>query len=61
MPHRLGDLPVYPSGGVFRAPTMRKRFERALASERASVEVRNAVSDKPLNGAFLIARRGLEQ
>ena len=54
---RLGDLPVYPSGGIFRAPTMRERFERALARS----EVRDAVSDNPLNGVFLIARQGLEQ
>jgi N-acetylglucosamine kinase-like BadF-type ATPase len=58
--HRLGDLPVYPSGGVFRAPTMRERFERTLARSGASVEVRDAVSDNPLNGVFLIARRGLK-
>jgi len=53
----LGELPVYPSGGVFRAPTMRERFETAL--DRS--EVRDAVSDNPLNGVFLIARQGLEQ
>jgi N-acetylglucosamine kinase-like BadF-type ATPase len=59
--YRLGDLPVYPSGGVFRAPTMRERFERALTRSEASVEVRDAVSDNPLNGVFLIAREGLAQ
>ncbi len=58
---RLGDLAVYPSGGIFRAPTMRERFERALASSEVSVEVKDAVSDDPLKGVFLIARQGLEQ
>ena len=59
--HRLGDLPVYPSGGVFRAPTMRERFERALARSEAGVKVRDAASDNPLYGVFLIAREGLKQ
>jgi len=54
---RLGDLAVYPSGGIFRAPTMRERFERTLAPS----EVRDAVSEDPLYGVFLIARQGLEQ
>ena len=54
---RLGDLAVYPSGGIFRAPTMRERFERTVAPS----EVRDAVSEDPLYGVFLIARQGLEQ
>ncbi len=58
---RLGDLPVYPSGGIFRAPTMRERFEGALARSEVGVEVKDAVSDNPLNGVFLIASQGLEQ
>ena len=58
---RLGDLPVYPSGGVFRAPVMRERFEWALARSEVSVEVKDAISDNPLRGVFLIARQGLEQ
>jgi N-acetylglucosamine kinase-like BadF-type ATPase len=56
---RLGDLAVYPSGGVFRAPTMRERFEEALKRCRNDVEVRDAASADPLVGAFLIARRGM--
>ena len=53
--HRL--VPVYPSGGVFRAPTMRERFERALARSEAGVEVKDAVSDNPLNGCFSSPKR----
>jgi N-acetylglucosamine kinase-like BadF-type ATPase len=56
---RLGDLTVYPSGGVFRAPTMRKRFEEALKRSGNGVEVKDTVSADPLDGVFLIARRGI--
>lgn len=54
----LGDrLPVFLSGGVFGAPTMRERFEAALAgSGAARVE---AASSEPLDGIFVIAREGL--
>ena len=56
---RLGDLAVYPSGGVFRAPTMRHRFEKALKRSGNSVEVKDTVNADPLDGVFLIARRGI--
>ena len=58
--HRLGPLPVYPSGGVFRAPTMRERFEAALVRREGGVEVTDTVNADPLDGVFLIARQGLE-
>jgi len=56
---RLGDLPVYPSGGVFRAPTMRDRFEKALKRSGDEVEVKDTVNADPLDGVFLIARWGI--
>lgn len=54
----LGDhLPVFLSGGVFGAPTMRERFEAALAcSGAARIE---AATSEPLDGVFVIARGGL--
>lgn len=55
----LGPLPVYPSGGVFRAPTMRERFAAALACHD-DVKITDAVNADPLDGVFLIARQGLE-
>ena len=56
---QLGDLAVYPSGGVFRAPTMRERFEEALKRSGNDVEVKDTVNADPLDGVFLIARRGI--
>ena len=56
---RLGDLAVYPSGGVFHASTMRERFECALARSGNDVEVKDTVNADPLDGMFLIARRGI--
>jgi N-acetylglucosamine kinase-like BadF-type ATPase len=56
---RLGDLAVYPSGGVFRAPTMRDRFEQALKRSGNDVEVKDTVNADPLDGVFLIARQGI--
>jgi N-acetylglucosamine kinase-like BadF-type ATPase len=56
---RLGDLAVYPSGGVFRAPTMRERFEEALNRSGKDAEVKDTVNADPLDGVFLIARRGI--
>jgi N-acetylglucosamine kinase-like BadF-type ATPase len=56
---RLGDLAVYPSGGVFRATTMRDRFEQALKRSGNDVEVKDTVNADPLDGVFLIARRGI--
>jgi N-acetylglucosamine kinase-like BadF-type ATPase len=61
MLRRLGKLPVYPSGGVFRAPTMRERFEEALKRSGNDVEVKDTVNADPLDGVFLIARRGIKQ
>ena len=58
---RLGNLPVYPSGGVFRAPTMRERFEEALARSGGGVKVADTVNANPLDGVFLIARQGLKE
>ena len=57
--NRLGPLPVYPSGGVFLAPTMRERFEAALA-RHDDVKITDTVNADPLDGVFLIARQGLE-
>lgn len=56
----LGDLPVHPSGGVFRAPTVRERFEEALKRGGRDVKVEDAVTDNPLDGVFLIAREGIK-
>lgn len=56
---RLGDLAVYPSGGVFRATTMRERVEEALKRSRNDVEVKDTVNADPLDGVFSIARRGI--
>jgi N-acetylglucosamine kinase-like BadF-type ATPase len=54
----LGELPVHLSGGVFGAPTMQERFERALAEAGHAVAVRAGVPDQR-EGIFLIAREGL--
>jgi N-acetylglucosamine kinase-like BadF-type ATPase len=56
---RLGDLAVYPCGGVFRAPTMRDRFEKALGGWGNEVEIKDTVNADPLDGVFLVARRGI--
>ena len=56
---RLGDLAVYPSGGVFRAPTMLDRFEKALEASGNEVEIKDTVNADPIDGVFLIARRGI--
>ena len=55
---RLGELPIYLSGGVFGAATMPDRFERALAGLGRDMTVMTVVPD-PLDGVFLIARVGL--
>jgi N-acetylglucosamine kinase-like BadF-type ATPase len=55
---RLGELPIYLSGGVFGAATMPERFERSLAGFGRDATVMTVVSD-PLDGVFLIAREGL--
>lgn len=54
----LGELPVHLSGGVFGAPTMQERFERALADAGHAVAVRAGAPDQR-EGLFLIAREGL--
>jgi N-acetylglucosamine kinase-like BadF-type ATPase len=55
---RLGELPIYLSGGVFGAATMPERFERALVGLGRDTTVMTVVPD-PLDGVFLIAREGL--
>jgi N-acetylglucosamine kinase-like BadF-type ATPase len=55
---RLGELPVYLSGGVFEAPIMQERFERALANAGLATSVATVATD-PHEGIFLIAREGL--
>jgi N-acetylglucosamine kinase-like BadF-type ATPase len=55
---RLGELPIYLSGGVFGAATMPERFERSLAGFGRDATVMTVVPD-PLDGVFLIAREGL--
>ena len=55
---RLGSLPVYPSGGVFKAPDMQERFIRLLGESGQDVEVQFA-SAEPSAGIFLIARGGV--
>jgi len=55
---RLGELPIYLSGGVFGVATMPERFERALVGLGRDTTVTTVVPD-PLNGVFLIAREGL--
>ena len=53
---RLGGLPVYLSGGVFSAPTMRERFEASLKKAGAETTVA-AVAPNPMEGIFLIAKK----
>jgi N-acetylglucosamine kinase-like BadF-type ATPase len=55
---RLGELPIYLSGGVFGAATMPERFERSLAGFGRNTTVMTVVPD-PLDGLFLLARGGL--
>jgi N-acetylglucosamine kinase-like BadF-type ATPase len=55
---RLGELPIYLSGGVFGTATMPERFERALVGLDRDTTVMTVVPD-PLDGVFLIAREGL--
>jgi N-acetylglucosamine kinase-like BadF-type ATPase len=55
---RLGELPIYLSGGVFGAATMPERFVRSLAGFGWETTVMTVVPD-PLDGVFLIAREGL--
>jgi hypothetical protein len=38
---------------------MRDRFEDALKRSRNDVEVKDTVNTDPLDGVFLIARRGI--
>jgi len=54
---RLGALPVYPSGGVFEAGTMRERFDRALAKTVCVAEA--PVCTDPVQGALLVAKGGI--
>jgi N-acetylglucosamine kinase-like BadF-type ATPase len=54
---RLGELPIYLSGGVFGAATMPERFERALVRLGRDTTIMTVVPD-PLDGVFLIARKG---
>ena len=58
MQKRLGELPIYLSGGVFGAATMRERFEKSLVGLGRDTQVMTVVPD-PLEGVFLIAREGL--
>jgi N-acetylglucosamine kinase-like BadF-type ATPase len=55
---RLGQLPIYLSGGVFGAASMPERFKRSLAGLGRDTQVMTVVSD-PLDGVFLIAKEGL--
>ncbi len=55
---RLGELPIYVSGGVFGVATMPERFERSLAASGRDAQVMIVVPD-PLEGVFLIAKGGL--
>lgn len=55
---QLGPLPVYPSGGVFKARDMQERFVRLLGETGHSVEV-HFTSAEPSEGIFLIAQGGV--
>jgi N-acetylglucosamine kinase-like BadF-type ATPase len=55
---RLGTMPVYPSGGVFKDQDMQKRFRSLLANAGYDVEMR-PTSAEPSEGIFLIARGGI--
>jgi N-acetylglucosamine kinase-like BadF-type ATPase len=55
---RLGELPVYGSGGVFGVATMPERVERSLAGLGRHGQVMTVVPD-PLEGVLLIAKGGL--
>lgn len=55
---QLGVLPVYPSGGVFKAQTMQERFVRLLGETGHDVEVHFS-SAEPSEGIFLVARGGV--
>ena len=54
---QLGALPVYPSGGVFKARDIQERFVRFLGETGHDVEV-HFTSAEPSEGIFLIARGG---
>jgi N-acetylglucosamine kinase-like BadF-type ATPase len=56
---KIGELPVYPTGGVFLAPTGRERFREALSSSWPGAVATDTVGPEPLDGVFLIAREGL--
>jgi N-acetylglucosamine kinase-like BadF-type ATPase len=51
----LGRLPVYLSGGVSNAPTMKERLERCLIERRWSTKVERASADV-FRGLYLLAR-----
>jgi N-acetylglucosamine kinase-like BadF-type ATPase len=56
---RLGELPIYLSGGTFGVAPMPERFERSLAGLGKDTQVITVVSD-PLEGVFLIAKEGIQ-
>ncbi|MGI9048801.1 MAG: BadF/BadG/BcrA/BcrD ATPase family protein [Rubrobacteraceae bacterium] len=55
---RLGMMPVYTSGGVFKAHGMVERLRKCLSDAGYSLEVRPK-SVEPSVGIFLIARGGI--
>lgn len=54
----LGELPIYLSGGVFRAASMEERFRRLLREAGHAAEVLPR-SVEPSEGIFLIAKGGV--
>lgn len=58
MLEKLGELPIYLSGGVWNAPAMVESFRRFIAEAGHGVEVSSGKGE-PWKGIFLIARGGI--
>lgn len=56
---RLGELPIYLSGGVWNVPAMVENFRRLLIEAGHAVEISRSKGE-PWEGIFLIAREGLK-
>ena len=56
---RLGELPIFLSGGVFQSPGMVERFKQQLTSTHGTLHV-DAKNTDPLNGILYLALRTVE-
>jgi N-acetylglucosamine kinase-like BadF-type ATPase len=59
MLERLGELPIYLSGGVFHAPVMVEGFERLLSREAGHAVAVSRSPREPWEGIFLISKGGI--